>query len=66
MFTDVQQPKVKAKVLIVDDERIFINLLAGLLSEDYKIMAATNGEQALYAAKTGKPDLICWMSKCRI
>ena len=58
MFTDVQQPKVKAKVLIVDDERIFINLLAGLLSEDYKIMAATNGEQALYAAKTGKPDLI--------
>lgn len=48
----------KAKILIVDDERFNINLLNDLLRNEYKIMVATNGEQALKAALTGKPDLI--------
>jgi diguanylate cyclase (GGDEF)-like protein len=51
-------PEEKPRILIVDDERININLLNALLKTDYKIMVATNGEQAIKAATTGKPDLI--------
>ena len=51
--------ETKPRILIVDDERININVLADLLKSDYKIMAAINGEQALKAAE-GKspPDLV--------
>ncbi len=48
----------RPRVLIVDDERININLLNALLKADYKIMVATDGEQAIKAAATGKPELI--------
>lgn len=48
----------RPRILIVDDERININILNNLLKTDYKIMAATNGEQAIKAALTGQPDLI--------
>mgnify|MGYP001817526528 FL=1 len=49
----------KRKVLIVDDERLNINVLSDLLKPDYKIMAAINGFQALKAARSeNPPDLI--------
>jgi len=48
----------RPRILIVDDERININILNALLKADYKLMAATNGEQAIKAAITGQPDLI--------
>ena len=48
----------RPRILVVDDERISINILNALLKADYKIMAATTGEQALKAALTGQPDLI--------
>jgi diguanylate cyclase (GGDEF)-like protein len=48
----------RPRILIVDDERISINILNTLLKADYKIMAATTGEQAIKAAHTGQPDLI--------
>jgi len=48
----------KPRILIVDDERFNLNTLHGLLKDDYKIMVATGGEQALRAALTGRPDLI--------
>jgi diguanylate cyclase (GGDEF)-like protein len=48
----------RPRILIVDDERININILNGLLKTDYKLMAATNGEQAIKAAISGQPDLI--------
>ncbi|MGN7613449.1 HD-GYP domain-containing protein [Magnetococcales bacterium HHB-1] len=46
-------------VLIVDDERLNINLLVDLLGHDYTILIAKNGEQALKRA-SGEPvpDLI--------
>ena len=49
----------KPHILIVDDERFNIKTLAGLLHEDYKIMAAKTGEQALKTLQ-GEilPDLI--------
>ena len=47
----------KPSILIVDDERLNIKVLVDLLKPTYKIMAATNGEQALKAARSG-PALI--------
>jgi sigma-B regulation protein RsbU (phosphoserine phosphatase) len=47
------------RILIVDDERLNINVLNELLKSNYKIMAAINGEQALKAASSkNPPDLI--------
>ncbi|MFT5350156.1 MAG: PAS domain S-box-containing protein, partial [Gammaproteobacteria bacterium] len=49
----------RKKILIVDDERFNINVLADLLKPNYKIMAAINGKQALKAAQSDNPpDLI--------
>ncbi|MBW1750072.1 MAG: SpoIIE family protein phosphatase [Deltaproteobacteria bacterium] len=46
-------------ILIVDDERININVLAELLKPKYKILAALNGTQALKAARSANPpDLV--------
>ena len=47
------------RILVVDDERLNINVLVELLRPDYKIMAAINGTQALKAARSANPpDLI--------
>ena len=48
----------KQKVLIVDDERFNINVLVDLLKNDYKIIVAKSGMQALKAATSQSPDLI--------
>lgn len=49
----------KPRILIVDDERLNINVLVDLLKPTYKMMAATNGEQALKAARgSNPPDLV--------
>ena len=48
-----------SRILIVDDERYNINVLTDFLRDDYKIMAAKTGEQALTAAQgPNQPDLI--------
>ena len=47
------------RILIVDDERTNIEVLNGLLRDQYSITVAVNGEQALKAARSEtKPDLI--------
>jgi sigma-B regulation protein RsbU (phosphoserine phosphatase) len=46
------------KILVVDDEPINIDVLTGLLKQDYKLIVAKNGERALKAAHSGDPDLI--------
>jgi sigma-B regulation protein RsbU (phosphoserine phosphatase) len=45
-------------ILVVDDETLNIELLAGLLKADSKILVAKSGERALKIAASGKPDLI--------
>ena len=46
-------------ILIVDDAKENINMLAELLRSDFKIRAATNGEKALEISFSGNPpDLI--------
>ena len=55
------EPKVeqRQRILIVDDERFNINVLADLLKPNYKVMAAINGTQALKAAHSANPpDLV--------
>lgn len=46
-------------ILIVDDERLNINMLVELLGDDYVLLAAKNGEQGLERARgEPTPDLI--------
>ncbi len=45
-------------ILIVDDDASNIDLLAFLLMDDYKIMTAESGEEAIEAALTQTPDLV--------
>ena len=55
MTTD---PNVKNRLLIVDDEPTNIHILSNILSSDYEIRAANNGERAIEAALSQSPDLI--------
>jgi PleD family two-component response regulator len=48
----------KNSVLIVDDENTNIIVLTGILKNDYTIYAATNGQDAIEAAKEFLPDVI--------
>ncbi|MBU2552121.1 MAG: response regulator [Proteobacteria bacterium] len=49
----------KAKILVVDDEKTNIDVLVGLLADDYKVVVAKSGEEALKRAQTdAPPDLI--------
>ena len=49
----------KSKILIVDDERHYINVLVGLLGKDYRTVVAKDGDQALQRVQEGSlPDLI--------
>ena len=49
----------KAKILIVDDEKKNIKLLKGMLfSENYKLLEACSGEEALDLVPAIQPDLI--------
>ena len=49
----------KSRVLVVDDERLNINILVDILCHDYEIMVAKNGEMALKRVRSETPpDLI--------
>lgn len=49
----------KKKILLVDDEIDFLQLLkARLEANDYKVVTAMNGKDALQKAKSEKPDAL--------
>ena len=48
----------KQTILIVDDSPVNIDILKGVLGDEYNIKAATNGEVALKIARNLRPDLI--------
>jgi CheY-like chemotaxis protein len=48
----------KKKILIVDDEPNIRLLLTRMLSKDYTIIEATDGQEAIDLARDLKPDLI--------
>ncbi len=48
----------KSKILVVDDEPFNVELLEGMLSTDYDILTAYNGNEALEQVEKNSPDLI--------
>lgn len=49
----------KSRILVVDDEIFYLDVLQNLLRDEYDIVVAKDGEQALYlAAQQPAPDLI--------
>ena len=46
------------KILIVDDAEFNIDLLEQLLEDDYELVVAENGAEAVEQAQSEKPDLI--------
>ncbi len=48
----------KCKILVVDDEPVNVELLDGILSNDYEIIKAFNGNEALAQVKKSLPDII--------
>ena len=50
--------ETKLKILIVDDERFYINILVELLQDNFKLYIAKSGEQALKRISDNRPDLI--------
>jgi two-component system sensor histidine kinase/response regulator len=46
------------KILIVDDDKLNIEIMKEILSSDYRCLEAYSGEEALKAEKAFKPDLI--------
>ncbi|MDR2202537.1 MAG: diguanylate cyclase [Clostridiales bacterium] len=53
-----QPPKDRQSVLIVDDETSNLMMLNKMLSSEYQIYVAKNGQEALRHAINDKPDLI--------
>jgi EAL domain-containing protein (putative c-di-GMP-specific phosphodiesterase class I)/CheY-like chemotaxis protein len=48
----------KATILIVDDDSTIRELFDAMLGDSYRIVTATNGEEALAAASAEKPEVI--------
>jgi DNA-binding response OmpR family regulator len=48
----------KPRILFVEDDDALRNHLAQVLSDDYAVDAAADGEQALLAVLAAKPDLV--------
>ena len=48
-----------AKILVVDDDPDFVEIMRTILeSNDYNVVTAANGEQALAQVKAQRPDLM--------
>jgi len=53
------KPGVAPKILIVDDDRDFIELNTTILTQEgYEVSAAANGHEALQLMKADRPDLV--------
>ena len=50
--------EVKKKILIADDEFYVRDIVKGALEEDYIVLEASDGEQAVNIARSQKPSLI--------
>lgn len=48
----------KKKILVVDDEPSIISFLTKMLSTEYTVYQAKNGQQAVDSVKKNKPDLV--------
>lgn len=55
---DTLTPKAKPRLLVVDDQPTNIQVLYQILSDDYQVLMATSGEQALLVCASKRPDLV--------
>ena len=50
---------LRAKILVADDDPDFVEIMRTILeANDYQVITAANGEQALAEVKTQRPDLL--------
>jgi CheY-like chemotaxis protein len=55
----VEKQAVKSKLLLVDDDPLFLRYLATLFPrKEYEVVTASNGQEAVKHARRLKPDLI--------
>jgi diguanylate cyclase (GGDEF)-like protein len=54
----VSESKKEYTILIVDDEKMNVEILGGILSPMYNLLISRNGARALDLAQNNKPDLI--------
>lgn len=57
-FNTQALPPQRATLLVVDDQPVNIQLLYAILADDYEIIMATNGDDALRLCQEQDPDLI--------
>ena len=58
-MSETDSPPSKARILVVDDTPVNIDVLRSVLREDYQVQVATGGERALAIARsTPPPDLV--------
>ncbi len=48
----------KWSVLVVDDEPANIKIISSILQDEYKVLAATSGEQAIKLTTEQQPDIV--------
>ncbi|MDP2846368.1 MAG: response regulator [Candidatus Methanoperedens sp.] len=48
----------KPRILVVDDNQLAVELLEGILSKDYEVVTAYDGNEALLKVEKSSPDLI--------
>ncbi len=53
----MNQPK-RIRILVADDERNIRALVKSMLSKEYLVLEASDGEEAIRIAQSQKPDLI--------
>jgi CheY-like chemotaxis protein len=51
-------PSATKTVLLVDDDPELVQFMAGVLSPTYRILTASNGNEALRIARQDRPDVI--------
>jgi diguanylate cyclase (GGDEF)-like protein len=50
--------KTRPSVLVVDDESLYLDLIADILGDDYKVLVATEGVAGLEIAASNSPQLV--------
>lgn len=58
LIASIEQSRQQQTILVVDDQPLNIQVIFQILGNDYQILMATSGEQAIKVAETAIPDLI--------
>ncbi|MCZ7380462.1 MAG: response regulator [Candidatus Methanoperedens sp.] len=54
----MENEKYRNKILVVDDEPVNVKLITGILENDYEIIPAYSGREALLKITSDKPDIV--------